>query len=282
MLARRVLTALGLLAVLLAALLQPSGLAFALLALLLIVAGAWEWARLNGQGRSGCAALGTACALLCAAAWGLDWAARPRAGLWLAGSLLWLLAAGWLLPAAGVARWQRVRVGLRLLFGGFALWLAWLAAVRAQRVGINFLLSVLLLVWVADSAAYAAGRLFGRRFFKRALAPAISPGKSWEGVCGALLALQLLAPVWVAADRHWQAAVPGFHTRIVQHGWYWLPAALLLMLAAAVCGDLLESLVKRSAGVKDSGRLLPGHGGVLDRIDALLPTLALALLLTGQ
>jgi phosphatidate cytidylyltransferase len=127
---------------------------------------------------------------------------------------------------------------------------------------------VLGLVWVADTAAYLAGRAFG----KRKLAPAISPGKTWEGVAGALVASVFYAIIWAQFD-------PGL-AALVQ-GPAWLPylAGAVLLCAVSIVGDLFESAAKRRAGVKDSGRLLPGHGGVLDRIDSATATLPVALLL---
>src|SRR3989344_1958606 len=136
-------------------------------------------------------------------------------------------------------------------------------------------------VWVADIFAYFAGRAFGLRFTKGKLAPSISPGKSWEGVWGGLAGVVVMAFVWVASDAHWQAAVPSFYSRMALQGWWMLVLAALFMVAMSVSGDLVESLIKRSAGVKDSSGLLPGHGGVLDRVDALLPTLPLAMMLTS-
>jgi phosphatidate cytidylyltransferase len=148
-------------------------------------------------------------------------------------------------------------------------------------IGTNFLLSILALVWAADISAYFAGRAFGLRFTKNKLAPAISPGKSWEGVWGGMLGVLVLAVVWIAADRSWTPDAPSFYSRMAaQHG-VLLLVSVLFMAAMSVVGDLVESLVKRSAGAKDSSRLLPGHGGVLDRIDALLPTLPLAMMLTS-
>ena len=171
---------------------------------------------------------------------------------------------------------------MRIVSGVLALWLAWLAAVQARALGVNFLLSVLALVWVADIAAYFAGRAFGLRFTKGKLAPAISPGKSWEGVWGGMAGVVLLALVWTALDASSNAQGPSFYTLLVQHGgWLLLVPVVLGMAAMSVCGDLIESLIKRSAGAKDSSRLLPGHGGVLDRVDALLPTLPLAMMVVS-
>jgi phosphatidate cytidylyltransferase len=143
-------------------------------------------------------------------------------------------------------------------------------------LGINFLLSVLVLVWGADVFAYFAGRSLG----KRKLAISISPGKSWEGVWGGMVGVLLIAAVWLWLDRGaLNAQVPSLYSRIAAHGWWLMVVALLFMCAMSVVGDLVESLVKRSAGAKDSSNLLPGHGGVLDRVDALLPTLPLAMML---
>ena len=245
-----------------------------------LAAGAWEWGRLNGFGQGGSLAVGAACVALCAVSWAVGWADRPLIAVWVLAGGLWVLSAAWLLKT-GVPGWPRIPAGVRLVAGVLALWLAWLAVVQARNVGINFLLSVLLLVWVADIFAYFAGRAFGLRFTKGRLAPSISPGKSWEGVWGGLVGVMAMAFVWVAADAHWQAAVPSFYTRMAQQGWWLLVIATLFMVAMSVSGDLVESLIKRSAGVKDSSGLLPGHGGVLDRVDALLPTLPLAMMLTS-
>jgi len=155
------------------------------------------------------------------------------------------------------------------------LWLTWLALWQAKRHGINFLLSVLLLVWVADVAAYFAGHAFGRR----KLAVHISPGKSWEGVWGGMLGVLLMAFGWVWADTQWEMDSPSLYSLLHAKGAAYLVLATVFLVAMSVVGDLIESLVKRSAGMKDSSQLLPGHGGVLDRVDALLPTLPLALML---
>ncbi|RYH40087.1 MAG: phosphatidate cytidylyltransferase, partial [Alcaligenaceae bacterium] len=132
----------------------------------------------------------------------------------------------------------------------------------------------------ADIFAYFAGRAFGLRFTKSKLAPAISPGKSWEGVWGGMAGVLVLAIAWVAADAYSQTDVPSFYSRLAAAGWWLLVIGAVFMAAMSVAGDLIESLIKRSAGVKDSSALLPGHGGVLDRVDALLPTLPLAMMLS--
>ena len=277
MLKQRVITALVLLAILLPALFYPSVVPFAVVVLLLMATSAWEWARLNGYGMVPSLLAGAVCVALCALTWQSGWLLQPLTGLWLAGGGLWVLGSAAMLYA-GVSGWPRVPAPLRLLGGLLVLWLAWLAAVQARMVGINFLLSALALVWVADIAAYFAGRAFGLRFTKNRLAPSISPGKSWEGVWGGGVGVLGLALVWVVADAAWQAPVASLFTRLTSHGGWWLLPAMLFMTAMSVVGDLVESLVKRAAGAKDSSALLPGHGGVLDRVDALLPTLPLAMM----
>ena len=278
MLKQRVITALVMLLVLLPAMFYRSPEPFCAIALLLIAAGAWEWARLNGLGRSASLGVGAVCGVLCAAAWWSGWLARPLAGLWLAAGAVWVLAGAWVLHR-GVAAWSAHPRALRLLLGLLALCLAWLAVAQARVIGVNFLLSILVLVWVADIGAYFAGRTFGGRFSRNKLALSISPGKSWEGVWGGMAGVIALAFVWRWLDTVWASSVPSFYTQLGRHGGWLLLIVAIFMAAMSVVGDLFESLVKRSAGVKDSSGLLPGHGGVLDRVDALLPTLPLAMML---
>lgn len=280
MLRQRVITALVLLAILLPALFYPSTVPFAAVVLVLMAAAAWEWGRLNGLGAGPSVLLGGVCTVLCGATWllgglHLDWSVA-----WLLGGAAWVLASASLLRS-GVAGWPRWPLMLRLILGVAVLWLAWLAAVQARLIGINFLLSTLLLVWAADICAYFAGRAFGLKFTQGRLAPSISPGKSWEGVWGALLGVCLMAVVWVYADSRWAASVPSLYTRMASAGWWMLALGTVFLVAMSVVGDLVESLIKRSAGVKDSSGLLPGHGGVLDRVDALLPALPLAMMLSS-
>ena len=278
MLKQRIITAVLLLAVLLPALFWPSPLPFALVVLVLLAAGAWEWGRLNGLSQVGALACMAACLVLCLASWRAGLVGQPLPQLWIAASALWVLGGAWVLRR-GVAGWPHVPQALRLAGGVAALWLAWLAVAQARAIGINFLLSVFVLVWVADVAAYFAGRAFGLKLTRTRLAPAISPGKSWEGVWGGMAAVLVLALAWRQADTAWQAPVASLYTVLAERGLGLLLVAALFLAGMSVLGDLIESLVKRSAGAKDSSRLLPGHGGVLDRVDALLPTLPLAMML---
>lgn len=280
MLKQRVITAVILLAILLPALFASNTLPFNLFVLALLTAGAWEWGRLNHLSSRGAVATAAVTLLLGLATWQLGWVQQSHAVLWLLAGSAWILGSVALIKT-GVSGWARIPLVVRWLGGVLALWTAGLAMVQARQIGVNFLLSVLLLVWVADIFAYFFGRAFGLRFTKVKLAPAISPGKSWEGAWGGALGVLVLAFGWVWADASLQASVLSIYSRLFQQGWWLLLVAALLMAAMSVVGDLVESLIKRSAGVKDSSQLLPGHGGVLDRIDALLPTLPLAMMLTS-
>jgi phosphatidate cytidylyltransferase len=278
MLKQRVITALVLLAILLPALFYRTPAPFCAIGLLLIAAGAWEWGRLNGCAQATSLAFASVCVVACGTSWWLGLLAQPLPWLWLLAGAAWVLAGAWLLRA-GVPAWSAYPRGVRMIAGLVVLWLAWLAVAQARTIGINFLLSILTLVWAADIFAYFSGRTFGGRFSRGKLAPSISPGKSWEGVWGGMIGVLVLALAWRWADVTWAAEVPSLYTHLGNAGWPLLVIALVFMAAMSVVGDLLESLVKRSAGVKDSSGLLPGHGGVLDRVDALLPTLPLALML---
>jgi phosphatidate cytidylyltransferase len=254
---------------------------FAAVLLVLIAGGAWEWGRLNGLGFGLSLALAAICLVLCGQSWYAGLIDRPLGALWAIAGAVWVLGGAFLLQA-GVAGWPGIPRWLRLTVGVLALWIAWLAAAQARSIGINFLLSVLVLVWVADIAAYAAGKAFGLKFTKGKLAPAISPGKSWEGAWGGTVGVLVLGIAWALADRWLGAGVPSFYSRVASIGWWLLPIAAVFLTAMSIVGDLVESLVKRSAGMKDSSNLLPGHGGVLDRVDALLPTLPLAMFIAGR
>jgi phosphatidate cytidylyltransferase len=229
---------------------------------------------------NGSAGVGAACFVLCAESWYAGLMDDRVPMVWAIAGALWVVC-GALMLRMGVEGWPRIPKPLRIVIGVLALWVAWLAVAQARFIGINFLLSVLVLVWVADIAAYAAGRAFGLKFTKQKLAPAISPGKSWEGAWGGMVGVLVLGICWAVADRALGASVPSIYTRVAAAGWWLLPIAAVFLTAMSIVGDLVESLVKRSAGAKDSSRLLPGHGGVLDRVDALLPTLPLAMFIAS-
>lgn len=218
-------------------------------------AGAWEWGGLVGlQGAARSLYVGAVLAMLVAL-----WPAARGAGLepvlaaallWWAGALAWETRPQVARGAGAAARL------LKLLAGVLVLAPAWTALVwlhGAGQRGPALLLYVLALVWVADSAAYYAGRRWGRH----RLAPRLSPGKTWEGLGGGLAGAGLFALAAGLAAGQGGADLAR-----------WTALGLLAALAS-VAGDLFESLIKRHAGVKDSGSLFPGHGGVLDRIDSL-------------
>lgn len=278
MLKQRVITALVLLLILLPALFYPSPDPFCVVALVLIAAGAWEWGRLNGYGQGASVLSAVLCVLFCAATWAAGLLTQPVPLVWTLAGAFWVLAGAWVLRR-GVPVWTTIPAALRLVVGLLVLWCAWLAMAQARVIGINFLLSSLVLVWVADIFAYFAGKAWGGRFSAAKLAPSISPGKSWEGVWGGMAGVLLLAFAWRWMDQAWQLPVPSLYSHLAARGFWFMVMAVLFMAGMSVVGDLVESLIKRSAGVKDSSHLLPGHGGVLDRVDALLPTLPLAMML---
>lgn len=275
MLWQRVITAIVLLALLIPALLAPTPLAFSLLTLVLIAAAGWEWARLNGARGVPALVMGALVCVACALMLWLPPSPSTLAGVWWVAALAWG-GIGALALNRGPAGWPGLPGALRLPLGLLVLWVAWLAISQARHAGINFVLSVFCLVWVADIAAYAGGRTFGRH----KLAPSISPGKTWEGAASGALGVLLLALGWRYFDSRVVTDSPSLYTLIDGRlGLLGLLVAALVLAGMSVVGDLVESLVKRSAGAKDSSRLLPGHGGVLDRVDALLPVFPIAMAL---
>lgn len=276
MLRQRILTAAVLLALLLPSLIVAPVWPFALLTLAAMAVAGWEWVRLNDGARYAVGfgiALGAACALALYAGWA---SAAPHAAWWLAFAI-WVLGGTWLLRG-GVAGWQRLPRALRWAVGLIALWTAWLALANAKANGLNFILSIFFLVWAADIFAYFGGRAFGRR----KLALAISPGKSWEGVWSGMIGALLVAAGWLAIDASGSIGMESFYSIIANRfGYFGLGLVVVFLVAMSVVGDLLESLVKRGAGAKDSSRLLPGHGGILDRVDGLLPVFPIALALSS-
>ncbi len=271
MLKTRVITAIVLLAVFLpVTLFAPVGAFGALIAFVLVFA-AWEWARLLKIGGAGPVIYALVAAVALVASTGLGSEFQPPRSLLEAAAIFWVLAGPFVLirkPALAKGAWRAF-----LLLAGIVVFAAcWHALVAARAIGVSFVLSLMLVVWLADIGAYFAGKAFGRH----KLAPAISPGKTWEGAVGGWLAVLIVASAAIALH----AFEPTLYSALLERlGAARTLVTLTVLVVFSVIGDLFESILKRQAGVKDSSGLLPGHGGVLDRIDALLPVLPLAMLL---
>lgn len=278
MLKQRVITAIVLLLILLPALFYSEPFPFLLVSLAFVSAGAWEWGRLTGLTHHQSLFVGLLVFVFCSLVWWLGILPTPTGSFWGFAGSIWVVLGAWMLWR-GPENWSQVPAPVRLLLGGFILFLAWLAMGQARQIGVNFLLSVMALVWLADVCAFFAGRAFGGHFVKRKLAASISPGKSWEGAMGGFIGVVCLAFLWMELDRSLQFSSPSIFSYLATQGFPFLIVSLAFLTAMSVLGDLIESLIKRSADVKDSSNLLPGHGGVLDRIDALLPTLPAAMML---
>ncbi|MBN9425673.1 MAG: phosphatidate cytidylyltransferase [Burkholderiales bacterium] len=268
MLGQRILTAAVLLAVLLPAIFLFEPWVWGLVTLFFLAVAAHEWTLLLGHRAAAWpAALALGAAGLLILYW--DHAHGWPPGLVMAVSGLACLA--WLVLGPLHLRQGDARRGGWPLAAALLL-ACWVALLVLRERGAAALLAAMAIVWVADVAAYFVGRAFGRR----KLAPSISPGKSWEGAIGGFIAV---AVVGLAVARL-PALADTLPARLVAQ-WGWIAAAVVLigLAALSIVGDLHESLLKRQAGVKDSGKLLPGHGGVLDRVDALIPTMPAAVLL---
>jgi phosphatidate cytidylyltransferase len=274
MLSTRIRTALVLFPLVLAAIFLLSPLGWGLVTLAAMLVAAFEWTRLV-RARPPVAitfvvgALVLALALLFVPAvdFGRGWPAAVIVAVCAPAALFWAIAApAWLRSGwATSSPYWMTPIGWIIFVG------AWAALVQLQAASPATVLAAMATVWIADTAAYFVGRAFGRH----KLAPAISPGKTWEGVYGALAAVAVYAlALWPVAGR---AGWPSEAGVVALLGWI---AAALALAALSVVGDLFESLLKRQAGVKDSGRILPGHGGLLDRIDALLAAMPAAALLS--
>jgi phosphatidate cytidylyltransferase len=270
MLRERIITALALVAALVLVLLPRSPAPFAALTLVMIAAAGWEWARLCGLGPAASVGSGLVLGLAGALLGPLGYGVEVPSAAWLAVAAVWIVG-GAIALRAGPGGFLHLNRPARFVIGWLLLVAAWFAFIAARERGLAFLASVCVLVWVADIAAYFGGRALGRR----KLAPTISPGKSWEGAWSGLAAVLVLA-LAVATLPEPTNLFALLHARA---GWPGLVVACAGLVALAIVGDLCESLAKRAAGAKDSSRLLPGHGGVLDRIDALLPVFPAALAL---
>lgn len=238
--------------------LEPLGFQLAI-GFVVLLAG-WEWARLSGivaqRGRIAFAGMvGTLC-------YGVALFDLHFAILWIA-PVLWLAALYWVIAYPEPKGWQ-TRIA-RLLFGLLVLVATWSAMVfmRQSEQFVTWILLLMALIWGADSGAYFSGKAFG----KHKLAPSVSPGKSWEGVYGGLLVTQLI--------------VMGFsvYQELFLQQWLVLALIAFITVLTSVLGDLTESLFKRHEALKDSSQLIPGHGGVMDRVDSLTSAAPLYVLL---
>jgi len=266
---QRLLTALILIPLVVWAVLGLSTAVLGLILGLFVLLGSWEWARLIGLqstlARSSYVAfiamLLYLSTFLLATSAGFVFAVLVVAGLW------WLVGTAWVFRYRGETGLKPADTQFGLFIGVVVLIPTWLAMIYIHAFsddGPAMLLFVMVLIWAADSGAYFAGRKFG----KHKLAPSVSPGKTIEGVVGGLLAAALFSVIGAVS----------FDLPVLGGISFVLLSVIVVLLS--VIGDLFESLFKRRAGVKDSGQLLPGHGGVLDRIDSLTaaaPIFALAL-----
>ncbi|ATE59994.1 phosphatidate cytidylyltransferase [Thauera sinica] len=264
MLRLRVLTAIVLLAGLLSALLLLPAMGWLLLCAAICGAAAWEWGGLASFGRGARSILAPVFALACLAlgySAGLAGDRLPPPSY--LGPIYLVSAAFWLgvIPAWLALKWKLDSAALAVAVGAVVLLPPALALAHLRLIDPRVLLAAMAAVWVADIAAYFSGRAFGRH----KLAPGISPGKTWEGAAGAAIGVLVFGIVLSSALNIPPPA-----------GWAGFAVLLIVYTGISIVGDLFESLLKRQAGLKDSGTLLPGHGGILDRIDSLTSTLPIA------
>ena len=273
MLKTRIITAIVLMAVLLPILflLPPNYLgAFFLVALL---AAAWEWSRmLAPEAKKAAWLYATFCLMIILFLLGIQ-AVSWQFSLLMMSVLFWIFLAPFILAKGMNLSLQKFKPFYSIL-GLIILPATWFALVFLRELGLVFLLSSMALVWVADIGAYFIGKAFG----KHKLAAQISPGKSIEGAIGGLVLCYLYALLCVV---YLPLGDTLFGAWAIRFGWVPMFLMVTVLVAFSVFGDLFESQLKRLAGVKDSSHLLPGHGGVLDRVDALIPTMPIAALLAG-
>ena len=271
----RILTALVLIPVTIAALFLLPPRAWGALTLMVVIIASNEWAMLSGYRKQSGLLVVAGTFLIGACLLFTPWPGFDAGGGWPealvvsicgAATLFWVVIA----PAWLYFGWRIESKIVLTLVGWLALTATWVAVVQLQTRSPALLLALMAIVWIADSAAYFAGRRFG----KRKLAPAISPGKTWEGVYGGLIAVAVYALALLPF-----AEGAGYSAPILPASAIAWVVLVLGLAGLSVVGDLFESQLKRHRGVKDSGKLLPGHGGVLDRIDALMAALPPAALI---
>ena len=282
MLKTRILTALVLFAGFIAALLYLPPVLWAIFSGIIIVAAAWEWGGLMKQaGKQRLPLVFTilmACFLFYFLSgdspnlqWNFNVLAIYSVGealnfseiVFFIAGLFWLLLMPFYLKRQSTL-WDKPAIGF--VCGLIVLFPTWLALVALRGFGVNYLLFILAIPWIADMGAFFVGRKFG----KTKLAPNISPNKTKEGAIGGAFAVLLFGSFVFFVVLKYELNWISFAFLLV------LFVFLIVLTIASICGDLFESLLKRQAGVKDSGNFLPGHGGILDRIDSLTSTLPLA------
>lgn len=269
MLKTRIVTAIVLVSAFLLALFYLPPIGWLAVSTLIAALAAWEWGALIGFGKLARVSFGLAVVVVAvltaiaspgsvgiagesdSAAIALGrWFYYPSAAFWILVAPIWMKS-----------RWRIHGSVLGVLVGAVVILPTWLALVQIKLAGELVLLAIMATVWLADIAAYFSGRTFGRH----KLAPAISPGKTWEGAIGGVLAVVVYGFFYLSVLPKELAGSPAL-----------LFVLLVAFAAFSIVGDLLESLLKRQAGLKDSSGILPGHGGVLDRIDSLTSTLPMA------
>lgn len=270
MLKTRVITAVVLLAVLLPVLYSDSFIAFLLLVSAFFAAACWECFRLFNSRYPRIGAGIWTSAFIFMVFYGNSGIARSLFGIC---AVFWVF---FFAPSLVRGLPEKNSFLSRLLgdIYGISIFGCFMAIVALYQYSSAFLLSVMGIVWIADIGAYFSGKAFG----KHKLAPSISPGKSWEGAIGGWIAVMLVAIVSTQLPQLSNTFSAKLHTSF---GWLGLLSGVTILVAASIAGDLFESLLKRRSNVKDSSNLLPGHGGVLDRIDALIPVLPLATLFSA-
>jgi phosphatidate cytidylyltransferase len=271
MLKTRVITAVTAVLILLAALFYFPNWGWGIFTTLIVIAACWEWSRLCAFSPRANVIFLALSALLSAILLLLYLNTsdpllmqRTAQTLFIAAGAFWLVAVPLWLKMA----WRPRLPALAGVAGWVVIFPTWAALLLLHDVSPLLLLSFMAVVWIADISAYFAGKRFG----KTKLAPSVSPGKTWEGVVGGLIGVMAYFFVWFAAVYYFGAS---WARTLLQFGAL-LPLVFLALGAVSVIGDLFESWMKRGAGMKDSSNLLPGHGGILDRIDALTSALPVA------
>lgn len=270
MLKQRILTAIILIPLVIYGILYLPSAIVALILAAILLQGAWEWSRMAGLTLAWQRSIYVLTILmLMVYFWsGVDKLTmiNTLSPIVLTG---WVIAALWIFFPAVLSQRSIIAILVKLLAGAFVIVMAWFALISMHvqlHQGPLWILYFMGLIWVADSGAYFSGKAFGLH----KLAPAVSPGKTWEGVAGALVTVAvygLLGFYWLPVEK----------SQLIE-----LVAVSLFLVPVSVLGDLFESLMKRHSGIKDSGGLLPGHGGVMDRMDSMTAVFPITMWLTTQ